>query len=147
MRDIAYFDGSDALRMHNYYTFLYNKLVFDVLKDRRGEGEAILFARSATVGGQQFPVHWGGDNTATYISMAETLRAGLSMSHSGFGYWSHDISGFESTAPAHVYKRWCQFGTCPPIAACMARAATGCRGCSTRRAATWCGPSPSSSAA
>ena len=110
VRDIAYFDGSDPLKMHNYYTFLYNKLVFDVLKDRRGEGEAILFARSATVGGQQFPVHWGGDNTASYISMAETLRAGLSMSHSGFGYWSHDISGFESTAPAHVYKRWCQFG-------------------------------------
>lgn len=110
VRDIAYFDGSDPVKMHNYYTFLYNQLVFDVLKDRRGEGEAILFARSATVGGQQFPVHWGGDNTATYISMAETLRAGLSMSHSGFGYWSHDISGFESTAPAHVYKRWCQLG-------------------------------------
>jgi alpha-D-xyloside xylohydrolase len=42
--------------------------------------------------------------------MAETLRAGLSLSHSGFGYWSHDISGFEQTAPADVYKRWCAFG-------------------------------------
>ena len=110
VRDIAYFDGSDPLHMHNYYTFLYNKMVFDLLKDVRGEGEAILFARSATAGGQQFPVHWGGDNSASYISMAETLRAGLSMSHSGFGFWSHDISGFESTAPADVYKRWCQFG-------------------------------------
>ena len=110
VRDIAYFDGSSALHMHNYYTFLYNKMVFDLLKEVRGEGEAILFARSATVGGQQFPVHWGGDNSASYVSMAETLRAGLSMSHSGFGYWSHDISGFESTAPADVYKRWCQFG-------------------------------------
>ena len=108
--DVVYYDGSDPLRMHNYYTYLYNKVVFDVVKDRKGEGEAILFARSATVGGQQFPVHWGGDNSATYISMAETLRAGLSMSHSGFGYWSHDISGFESTAPADVYKRWVQFG-------------------------------------
>ena len=110
VRDIAYFDGSDPLHMHNYYTFLYNKMVFDLLREARGEGEAILFARSATAGGQQFPVHWGGDNSASYISMAETLRAGLSMSHSGFGFWSHDISGFESTAPADVYKRWCQFG-------------------------------------
>ena len=110
VRDIVYHDGSDPLRMHNYYTFLYNKMVFDVIKEARGEGEAILFARSATAGGQQFPVHWGGDNSASYVSMAETLRAGLSMSHSGFGYWSHDISGFESTAPADVYKRWCQFG-------------------------------------
>lgn len=110
VRDIAYYDGKDPLHMHNYYTFLYNKMVFDLLKEERGEGEAILFARSATAGSQQFPVHWGGDNSASYISMAETLRAGLSMSHSGFGFWSHDISGFEQTAPADVYKRWAAFG-------------------------------------
>lgn len=110
VKDIAYFDGKDPLHMHNYYSFLYNKMVFDLLKEERGEGEAILFARSATAGSQQFPVHWGGDNSASYISMAETLRAGLSMSHSGFGFWSHDISGFEQTAPADVYKRWAAFG-------------------------------------
>ena len=110
VKDIAYFDGKAPLHMHNYSSFLYNKMVFDLLKEERGEGEAILFARSATAGGQQFPVHWGGDNSASYISMAETLRAGLSMSHSGFGFWSHDISGFEQTAPADVYKRWAAFG-------------------------------------
>ena len=110
VRDIAYYDGKDPLHMHNYYTFLYNKMVFDLLKEERGKGEAILFARSATAGSQQFPVHWGGDNSASYVSMAETLRAGLSMSHSGFGFWSHDISGFEQTAPADVYKRWAAFG-------------------------------------
>ena len=110
VKDIAYFDGSSPRHMHNYYTFLYNRMVFETIREVRGEGEAIVFARSATAGSQQFPVHWGGDNSASYISMAETLRAGLSMSHSGFGFWSHDISGFESTAPAHVYKRWVQFG-------------------------------------
>ena len=96
--------------MHNYYTFLYNRMVFELLEREKGKGNAILFARSATAGGQQFPVHWGGDNSASYVSMAETLRAGLSMSHSGFGFWSHDISGFEQTAPADVYKRWAAFG-------------------------------------
>ncbi len=110
VKDIVYFDGSDPMRMHNYYTYLYNKCVFEVLEEEKGKGNAILFARSATAGCQQFPCHWGGDNSATYVSMAETLRAGLSLSASGFGFWSHDISGFESTAPAHVYKRWCQFG-------------------------------------
>lgn len=110
VRDIAYFDGSDALYMHNYYTFLYNRMVFETIRERRGEGDAMVFARSATAGGQQFPVHWGGDNSAMYISMAETLRAGLGMGHSGFGFWSHDISGFEQTAPADVYKRWVAFG-------------------------------------
>ena len=42
--------------MHNTYAVLYNKVVFDLLKERFGEGEAVVFARSATVGGQRFPV-------------------------------------------------------------------------------------------
>ncbi len=110
VRDIVYFDGSDPVKMHNYYTFLYNKAVFELLEKERGVGEAVLFARSATVGGQQFPAHWGGDCSASYSSMAETLRSGLSLACTGFGFWSHDMGGFENTAPADVYKRWCQFG-------------------------------------
>lgn len=110
VKDIAYYDGSDPVKMHNFYTYLYNQAVFELLEKERGMAEATLFARSATVGGQKFPVHWGGDCSANYPSMAETLRGGLSLACGGFGFWSHDISGFENTAPADVYKRWCQFG-------------------------------------
>ncbi len=110
VKDIAYFDGSDPVKMHNFYTYLYNETVFSLLEQERGKNEAIVFARSATVGGQKFPVHWGGDCSATYPSMAETLRSGLSLACTGFGFWSHDIGGFESTASPDVYKRWCQFG-------------------------------------
>jgi len=96
--------------MHNYYTYLYNRCVFSVIQEERGEGQALVFARSATAGSQKFPVHWGGDNSASYASMAETLRGGLSFALSGFSFWSHDIGGFESTASADLYKRWVQFG-------------------------------------
>ncbi len=108
--DVTYHDGSDPERMHNYYTYLYNRAVFEVLREERGEGEAVLFARSATATCQQFPVHWGGDCYGTFESMAESLRGGLSLALSGFGFWSHDIGGFENTAPASVYKRWIGFG-------------------------------------
>lgn len=108
--DVIYHDGSDPMKMHNYYTYLYNKTVFDLLREERGEDDALVFARSATTGGQQFPVHWGGDCTATFESMAESLRGGLSLGLSGFGFWSHDIGGFEQTASADVYKRWAAFG-------------------------------------
>ncbi len=108
--DVVYHDGSDPHKMHNFYTQLYNQTVFQVLEEARGRGEAVVFARSATAGGQQFPVHWGGDCTATFESMAESLRGGLSLALSGFGFWSHDIGGFEQTAAAEVYKRWCAFG-------------------------------------
>ena len=108
--DVMYHDGSDPVKMHNYYTLLYNRTVFRALEEKLGKGKAVLFARSATAGSQQFPVHWGGDCSATYESMAETLRGGLSLCLSGFGFWSHDIGGFESTAPPDVYKRWIAFG-------------------------------------
>jgi alpha-D-xyloside xylohydrolase len=108
--DVAYHDGSDPVKMHNYYSYLYNKTVYEALEDKLGKGEVALFARSATTGCQQFPVHWGGDCVATFESMAESLRGGLSLCLSGFGFWSHDIGGFEQTASADVYKRWCAFG-------------------------------------
>ncbi|WP_055590318.1 alpha-xylosidase [Peterkaempfera griseoplana] len=108
--DVVWHDGSDPQRMRNYYTQLYNQTVFDLLKEVRGEGEAVLFARSATAGGQQFPVHWGGDCDATFSSMAESLRGGLSLGASGFGFWSHDIGGFEGTPSDALFKRWLAFG-------------------------------------
>ncbi len=107
---VKYYDGSDTVKMHNYYTYLYNKTVFELLERKLGRDKALVFARSTAAGGQKFPVHWGGDCTATYPSMAEELRGGLSLSVCGYGFWSHDIGGFEQTASADVYKRWCAFG-------------------------------------
>jgi alpha-D-xyloside xylohydrolase len=108
--DVVYFDGSDPRKMHNYYPYLYNQAIFGLLEERRGRGEACVFARSATVGTQKFPVNWGGDNKSSYISMAESLRGGLSFCQSGFGFWAHDMSGFTATATPDLYKRWAAFG-------------------------------------
>ena len=108
--DIVYHDGSDPLRMHNYYTYLYNKCLFELLEEYEGKNKACLFGRSCTVGSQKFPVHWGGDPEANYQDMALSLRAGLSLCLSGFSFWSHDIAGFSGTATADLYKRWAAFG-------------------------------------
>src|SRR5690606_25742023 len=108
--DVVWHDGSDPQRMHNYYTRLYNETVFDALSRARGAGEAVVFARSATAGCQSYPVHWGGDCESTFGAMAESLRGGLSLGLSGFGFWSHDIGGFEGTPTPATFKRWVQFG-------------------------------------
>ncbi|MFP1497116.1 TIM-barrel domain-containing protein [Escherichia coli] len=52
--------------MHNHYAYIYNELVWNVLKDTVGEEESCLVCRSASVGAQKFPVHWGGDCYANY---------------------------------------------------------------------------------
>jgi alpha-D-xyloside xylohydrolase len=108
--DVKYFDEGDPQRHHNFYSYLYNKAVFELLEKNKGGGQACLFARSATAGGQRFPLHWGGDCESTFEAMAETLRGGLSLSLSGFGFWSHDIGGFEGTPNAALFKRWLAFG-------------------------------------
>jgi alpha-D-xyloside xylohydrolase len=108
--DVMWFDGADPERMHNFYSYLYNQTVFELLRTHRGEQEAVVFARSATAGGQRFPVHWGGDCESTFVAMAESLRGGLSLAMSGFGFWSHDIGGFEGRPDPAVFKRWIPFG-------------------------------------
>ncbi|NEG89933.1 alpha-xylosidase [Bifidobacterium aerophilum] len=110
-RGVVWHDGTDPALMHNWFTQLYNQAVFEAIEEERGTGEAVLYARSATVGGQMQPVHWGGDCESTFEAMAQSLRGGLSLLSSGFGYWSHDIGGFEDTVPdSDVYKRWVAFG-------------------------------------
>ncbi|WP_268912323.1 alpha-xylosidase [Lentilactobacillus sp. SPB1-3] len=110
VEDAVFYDGSNPNREHNYYTYQYNEAVYDLVKQEKGEDQAVVFARSATVGSQKFPVHWGGDNLSRFKSMADSLRGGLSFLLSGFGFWSHDISGFEEQASPSLYKRWSQFG-------------------------------------
>jgi len=107
--DVVYHDGSDPEQMHNLYAQLYNQTVFELLEEH-APGNSVVFARSATVGGQTMPVHWGGDNTSSFESMAESLRGGLSLGLSGFGFWSHDIGGFEGLPDPAVFKRWVAFG-------------------------------------
>ncbi len=107
---VCYHNGADSILMHNYYSYLYNEAVYNVILEERGADEAILFARSGTAGGQKFPVHWGGDSISDYESMEESLRGGLSLTMSGYSFWSHDIGGFEDTSSEDVYKRWVAFG-------------------------------------
>ena len=109
--DVVWHDGSDPERMHNHYTHLYNQAVFDVLEAERGEGEAVLFARSATAGGQQFPVHWGGDSASTFASMAETLRGGLSLAPSRLRLLEPRHRRLRGHARRRgLFKRWVAFG-------------------------------------
>lgn len=108
--DAVYYSGADGHQMHNYYTYLYNQTVFNLLEEYFGKGKALVFARSATAGSQKYPVHWSGDSCATFSSMYGQLRGGLSFGVSGGAFWSHDVGGFYEKPRADVYKRWIAFG-------------------------------------
>ena len=71
----------------------------------------MLFARSATAGGQQFPVHWGGDCESTFDSMAE-----IAARRAVAGVVAASASGATTSAASRarptpaVFKRWVAFG-------------------------------------
>lgn len=109
-KDVVFYDKSDPLKEHNYYAYQYNKAVFEIIQKSKGQGQAVIFARSGTTGSQKFPLHWAGDPEATFKSMSNVLRGGLSLALSGYSFWSHDIGGFTGKDSLELYIRWTQFG-------------------------------------
>ncbi len=111
----ADFYGMSAQELHNLYALLYQKAAFDVTREVTGEG--VIWARAGWTGCQRYPIHWGGDAACTWDGLAGSLRGGLQLGLSGFGYWSHDVPGFHgmpdfmSSWPTdNLYVRWTQFG-------------------------------------
>jgi len=112
-REAVFFDGRTGDQAHNVYPLLYNRAVFEVIKQERGE--AVVFGRSGYAGSQRYPINWTGDAQCNFGGMAGALRGGLSLSISGIPFWSHDIGGFFNPEGLKlpdptVYIRWAQFG-------------------------------------
>ncbi|GJC87525.1 alpha-xylosidase [Colletotrichum liriopes] len=104
--DVEWHDKTvDPVKMHNYYAFIYNKVVYEALQKRYGRNEASRLRRHPAV-----PLQWGGDCESTPEAMAESIRGGLGLGLSGFSFWSCDIGGFEGYPPPWIYKRWVAMG-------------------------------------
>lgn len=111
-----YYSGKGGLYEHNLYPVRYNKALWEAVKANSGEqyedgeGQGVIWARSAWAGSQRYPLHWGGDAATTNVGMLGDLRGGLSLGLSGFSFWSHDIGGFVTATPEELYRRWLPFG-------------------------------------
>ncbi len=111
----ARYHALEPHRLRNLYALLYQRAAFEITKDMTGEG--IIWARAGWAGCQRYPVHWGGDAACSWDGMAGSLKGGLHLGLSGFGFWSHDVPGFHgvpdfmnSVVPDDLYVRWTQFG-------------------------------------
>ena len=111
----AKYQGMEPEKLNNLYALLYQHAAYEVTKAVTGEG--IIWARAGWAGCQRYPVHWGGDSAGSWDGMAGSLKGGLHLGLSGFGFWSHDVPGFHgvpdfmnSVVPDDLYVRWTQFG-------------------------------------
>ncbi|MDD5705626.1 MAG: glycoside hydrolase family 31 protein [Kiritimatiellae bacterium] len=113
--DAEYACGLPAKKVHNLHALLYQRAAWETT--REVTHEPMIWARAGWAGCQRYPAHWGGDPSCTWDGMAGTLRGGLHLGVSGFGFWGHDVSGchglpnFMNNRPSdEVYLRWTQFG-------------------------------------
>jgi alpha-D-xyloside xylohydrolase len=103
-------NGDTGHRLHNVYTLLYNRCVFEAF-ERYGSGAPMVWGRSGWAGVQRSPVQWGGDPQCDWEGLAASIRGGLSWGMSGGPFYSHDIGGFaRGQVPPELYVRWAQAG-------------------------------------
>lgn len=100
--------GDSGSRLHNVYSLLYNRCVYQAAKKYAKNGP-FLFSRSAWTGSQCYPAQWGGDPQADWQGLAASLRGSLSWGMSGGPFFATDIGGFyKDTRDAELYVRWTQ---------------------------------------
>jgi alpha-D-xyloside xylohydrolase len=103
-------DGATGRASRNRQVHRYTRAVHEAMAETRPDRTPLLWARPGWAGGQQYPVHWGGDPNTTFGAMAASLRGGLSLALSGYAFWSADIGGFHGEPSTELYVRWAQFG-------------------------------------
>ena len=108
--DVVAFNGDTGKRLHNIYTYLYNKCVYEATQKYSQDG-AMIWGRSAWAGGQRYPVQWGGDPQSDWDGLAASIRGGQAWGMSGGPFYAHDIGGFAIGNPTpELYVRWAQAG-------------------------------------
>lgn len=143
--DVAWYDGSDPERMHNYYTQLYNETVFDLLREVRGEG------RPSSSPARRPPEASGcrctGAATANRRSRRWPNRCGAGC-RSAF---RASVSGATTSGASRARRhRHCSnagssSGCCRRTAGCTAAGPTASRGTTATRRSPSPAPSPGSS--
>ena len=103
------------------YSVLYNRAL-EHLIERDLHGDGVLFSRSGSVGSQDLPFIWAGDNQADFSrdnGLPRVVIAGLNAGLSGVSMWTSDLGGYEKTARTPgddtLFVRWTEFSAFSPV--------------------------------
>lgn len=135
--DVQWFDGSDPQKMHNHYAFIYNELVWKVLKETVGEQEAVLFARSARWARSSSRCTGAATATPTTNRWRKACAAGCRSACPAL------VSGVTISAVSKTPRRptstsaGAPSACSPATAGCTAANPIGCHGPTMTSPATW----------
>jgi len=106
--DMLAYNGDSGATLHNVYSLLYNRCVYEAA-ERYCRSGPFLFSRSSWTGSQRYPAQWGGDPQADWGGLAASLRGGLSWGLSGAPFYATDVGGFYGDQrDPELYVRWLQ---------------------------------------
>lgn len=106
--DMIAHNGERGNTLHNVYSLLYNRCVYEAA-ERYCQSGAFLFSRASWVGSQRYPAQWGGDPQSDWGGLAASLRGGLSWGMSGAPFYATDVGGFYADQrDSELYVRWAQ---------------------------------------
>ena len=101
-------NGEQGMALHNVYTLLYNRCVYEAASMYCKTGP-FLFSRSSWIGSQCYPSQWGGDPQADWGGLSGSLRGAQSWGMTGAPYFATDIGGFyKDTRDSELFARWTQ---------------------------------------
>lgn len=95
------------------YALDYLRANFEMTRELTGEG--VIFARTGTVGTQQYPILWAGDHSTWFQGMQEAYHAMLSAGLQGHAWVSFDVGGLYGDLDKETYIRMVQMGAFCPI--------------------------------
>ncbi len=119
--DVNFASGEDPRMMRNRYSVLYNQTMEEVVQnDLHGDG--VLFMRSGSVGTQNLPFTWGGDNAADFSldnGLPTVVIAGLNAGLSGEPLWTSDLGGYLKSKRTpdddKLFIRWTEYAAFSPV--------------------------------
>lgn len=106
------FNGDGGQRLHNVYSLLYNRCVFEAAGKFAPADQAppLVWGSAGWSGSQRYPLQWSGDAQSDWEGLAASIRGSLSYGMSGVPYHAGEIGGGYGSAPAspELYLRWLQ---------------------------------------
>ena len=121
--DVALPSGDDPALFHNRYPVEWARLNREAIAEAGLLDEVITFSRSGHLGSPPVvDVLWAGDQRTSFQAddgLPTIVPIGIGTATTGFGWFAHDIAGYQSStndpATKELFLRWTELGAFTPV--------------------------------
>jgi alpha-glucosidase len=121
--DAVLASGDDPALWHNRYAVEWARLNHEAISEAGLLDEVVLFSRSGHLGSPPVvDVLWAGDQRTSFQpddGLPTIVPIGIGTATTGFGWFAHDIAGYQSStndpATKELFFRWTELGAFTPV--------------------------------